>query len=59
LSLELICPKRIDAILPLLARFEAAPVLTLWAAVIAQRPSFDEDEALTLGTAGPCWPARR
>ena len=28
-----------------------APVLTLWAAVVAQRPSFDEDEALTLGKA--------
>src|ERR1700681_2172612 len=26
-----------------------APVLTLWAAVIAERLGFDEDEALTLG----------
>src|SRR2546430_2520060 len=29
-----------------------APVLTLWAAVVAQRLGFDEDEALTLGRAG-------
>ncbi len=28
-----------------------APVLTLWAAVVAQRLGFDEDEALTLGRA--------
>src|SRR5260370_29372208 len=28
-----------------------APVLTLWAAVAAQRLGFDEDEALTLGKA--------
>src|SRR5207253_1767473 len=28
-----------------------APVLTLWAAVIAERLGFDEDEALTLGKA--------
>jgi hypothetical protein len=28
-----------------------APVLTLWAAVVAQRFGFDEDEALTLGKA--------
>ena len=28
-----------------------APVLTLWAAVVAQRHGFDEDEALTLGKA--------
>ena len=28
-----------------------APVLTLWAAVVAQRLGFDEDEALTLGGA--------
>jgi len=28
-----------------------APVLTLWAAVVAQRLGFDEDEALTLGKA--------
>ena len=28
-----------------------APVLTLWAAVVAQRVGFDEDEALTLGKA--------
>jgi hypothetical protein len=28
-----------------------APVLTLWAAVVAQRMGFDEDEALTLGQA--------
>src|SRR4249920_315272 len=28
-----------------------APVLTLWATVVAQRLGFDEDEALTLGKA--------
>ena len=28
-----------------------APVLTLWAAVVARRLVFDEDEALTLGKA--------
>jgi hypothetical protein len=28
-----------------------APVLTLWAAVVAQRLGFKEDEALTLGKA--------
>src|SRR5215469_11713689 len=28
-----------------------APVVTLWAAVVAQRLGFDEDEALTLGKA--------
>jgi len=28
-----------------------APVLTLWAAVVAQRLGFAEDEALTLGSA--------
>src|SRR5712675_543941 len=28
-----------------------APVLTLWAAMVAQRLGFDEDEALTLGKA--------
>src|SRR5438067_9811214 len=28
-----------------------APVLTLWAAAVAQRLGFDEDEALTLGKA--------
>jgi hypothetical protein len=28
-----------------------APALTLWAAVVAQRFGFDEDEALTLGMA--------
>ncbi len=28
-----------------------APVLTLWAAVVAQRLGFDADEALTLGKA--------
>src|SRR6476660_1943314 len=28
-----------------------APVLTLWAAVVAERLGFDEDEALTLGRA--------
>jgi len=33
-----------------------APVLILWAAVVAQRLGFDEDEALTLGeaVAGKC-----
>jgi hypothetical protein len=28
-----------------------APVLTLWAATVTQRPGFDEDEALSLGKA--------
>jgi hypothetical protein len=28
-----------------------APVLTLWAAIVAKRLGFDEDEALTLGKA--------
>jgi type II secretory pathway component PulK len=28
-----------------------APVLTLWAAVVAERLGFDRDEALTLGRA--------
>jgi hypothetical protein len=28
-----------------------APVLTLWAAIVAERMGFDEDEALTLGKA--------
>ena len=28
-----------------------APVLTLWAAIVAQRLGFNEDEALTLGKA--------
>lgn len=28
-----------------------APVLTLWAAVVAERLGFDQDEALTLGKA--------
>ena len=28
-----------------------APVLTLWAAVVAQGLGFDEDESLTLGKA--------
>src|SRR3982074_2349147 len=28
-----------------------APVLTLWATIVAQRLGFDEDEALTLGKA--------
>lgn len=28
-----------------------APVLTLWAAVVAERLGFDHDEALTLGKA--------
>jgi hypothetical protein len=28
-----------------------APVLPLWAAVVAQRLGFDEDESLTLGKA--------
>ncbi|MFO7958676.1 MAG: hypothetical protein R6X33_16425 [Candidatus Brocadiia bacterium] len=28
-----------------------APVLTLWAAVVAERMGFEEDEALTLGKA--------
>jgi len=29
-----------------------APVLTLWAAVVAERLGFDREEALTLGTRG-------
>ena len=33
------------------SRSTGAPVLTLWAAVVAQRLGFDEDEALTLGKA--------
>jgi hypothetical protein len=32
-------------------RVNRAPVLTLWAAIVAQRLGFDEDEALTLGKA--------
>lgn len=32
-------------------RINRAPVLTLWAAVVAERLGFDEDEALTLGRA--------
>jgi hypothetical protein len=35
-------PKRILSI-------NRSPVLTLWAAVVAQRLGFDEDESLTLG----------
>jgi hypothetical protein len=34
-----------------LVRVNRAPVLTLWAAVVAERLGFDEDEALTLGRA--------
>lgn len=32
-------------------KINRAPVLTLWAAVVAQRLGFDHDEALTLGRA--------
>jgi hypothetical protein len=32
-------------------RVNRAPVLTLWAAVVAERLGFDRDEALTLGRA--------
>jgi hypothetical protein len=32
-------------------RVNRAPVLTLWAAVVAERLGFDHDEALTLGRA--------
>jgi hypothetical protein len=32
-------------------RINRAPVLTLWAAVVAERPGFDRDTALTLGQA--------
>jgi hypothetical protein len=32
-------------------RINQAPVLTLWAAVVAERPGFDRDTALTLGQA--------
>jgi len=32
-------------------RINRAPVLTLWAAVVAERLGFDRDEALTLGRA--------
>jgi len=35
-------------------KINRAPVLMLWAAVVAERLSFDHDEALTYG--GP-WPA--
>lgn len=34
-----------------MVRINRAPVLTLWAAVVAQRLGFDWDEALTLGRA--------
>src|SRR3954470_14971380 len=33
-------------------RINRAPVLTLWAAVVAERLGFDRDTALTLGQAG-------
>src|SRR5262245_51870619 len=36
---------------PRIISINRAPVLTLWAAVVAQRLGFDEDEALTLGKA--------
>ncbi len=32
-------------------RINRAPVMTLWAAVVAERLGFDEDEALTIGRA--------
>ncbi len=32
-------------------RINRAPVMTLWAAVVAERLGFDEDEALTIGKA--------
>ena len=37
--------------MPTTISINRAPVLTLWAAVVAQRLGFDEDEALTLGKA--------
>ena len=37
--------------MPKIVRINRAPVLTLWAAVVAQRLGFDRDEALTLGRA--------
>ena len=36
---------------PRLIQINRAPVLTLWAAVVAERLGFDRDEALTLGRA--------
>ena len=39
-------PERTDTI-----RVNRAPVLTLWAAVVAERLGFDRDTALTLGQA--------
>jgi hypothetical protein len=33
-------------------RINRAPVLTLWAVVVAERLGFDRDEALSLGRAG-------
>jgi hypothetical protein len=32
-------------------KINRAPVLTLWAAIVAERLGFDHDEALTLGRA--------
>jgi len=32
-------------------KIDRAPVLTLWASVVAERLGFDRDEALTLGRA--------
>jgi hypothetical protein len=34
-------------------RINRAPVLTLWAAVVAERLGFDRDEALSRGRPGP------
>ncbi|HMK08565.1 MAG TPA: hypothetical protein VK449_05990 [Anaerolineales bacterium] len=35
----------------MVVKINRAPVLTLWAAIVAERLGFDEDEALTLGKA--------
>jgi len=35
----------------MVVRVNRAPVMTLWAAVVAERLGFDEDEALTIGQA--------
>ena len=38
-------------LIPFMIRINPAPVLTLWAAVVAKRNGFYRDEALTLGRA--------
>jgi len=40
-----------DVIATRVIRINRAPVMALWAAVVAQRLGFNEDEALTLGEA--------